>query len=360
MNDKLKIYTDRSVLRENNLKNLNPLLSRQWKNLDEQSVSADERAADSPFDITMDPENADFVVMPMHWSYYLWNDKAKMDEARRLADIAKANNKKIIIWYKGDLIPLVPFENALVFLPGMIKSKARSEHRACPAFVPDPKPVFGKEATEFREKREIPSVGFCGYAAINTLKTAWSIFQGIRINARTIFGGYDYEGVTVIPATLKRRRALEHISIHPKIEANFVIRDKHTADQIRKKSLENGSSSHVFYSNIYDSDYTLCVRGYGNWSYRFYETLACGRIPVFIDTDCVLPAAEIIDWRKYCVWVDESELRYIGEKILDFHSDLSPTDFIDLQIACRKLWKTHLTLDGFIQNVSHSLRAELT
>jgi len=49
-------------------------------------------------------------------------------------------------------------------------------------------------------------------------------------------------------------------------------------------------------------------------SYRLYEALCCGRIPVFIDTDCVLPYDFMIDWKKYFVWVDQSELPLIAEK----------------------------------------------
>ena len=52
-----------------------------------------------------------------------------------------------------------------------------------------------------------------------------------------------------------------------------------------------------FIRNILSSDYTLCFRGSGNYSLRFYETLCLGRIPLFINTDCKLPFEDEINWR---------------------------------------------------------------
>ena len=44
-----------------------------------------------------------------------------------------------------------------------------------------------------------------------------------------------------------------------------------------------------YWNNMLSAPFTLCVRGNGNFSVRFYETLALGRIPVFYNSDCVLP-----------------------------------------------------------------------
>lgn len=350
MNSGLKIYTDLSKIESNHLKNLNPILSFHWNKLELAEIIADQNNSASPLTLTKNPAEADWFVLPMVWSYYLWNDKAKLAEAAELAELAQNYGKKIIVWYKGDLVPILPFENAVLFLPGMLRSKLKRNQRACPVFVDDPAAHFGRETTLFREKKDKPSVGFCGYASINVVKLLWSIVRGIQLNTASRLSKYEYEGVPIVPATLTRARALDLLSKFPRIETRFVIRDKYFGNGFQKQSSEMAQDSRTFYANIYETDYTLCLRGYGNWSYRFYETLACGRIPVFIDTDCVLPLASSIDWKKYCVWIDKSELKFIGEKITDFHSSLSPADFVELQLACRKLWEDHLTLDGFMNH----------
>jgi len=105
-----------------------------------------------------------------------------------------------------------------------------------------------------------------------------------------------------------------------------------------------------FVDNMIDGDYVLCTRGFGNFSYRLYEALCCGRIPVFVNTDCVLPYEHLIDWRQYCVWVEEYEIDMIGDIVARFHAGLSDTDFHDLQRACRRLWDEWLSPTGFFAN----------
>lgn len=356
MNSGLKIYTDLSKFEQRNHKNLNPILSFHWSGLDSSEIPDGKNNPASPITLTTEPEEADYFVLPMFWSYYLWNDKAKLKEALELAKLARKHGKQVIVWYKGDLIPVIPFENSILFLPGMLKSNLQPNQRACPVFVNDPAPVFGRDRILYREKNDKPSIGFCGYASINAVKFLWSVVRGIQLNAASRFGKYEYKGVPIVPATITRARALNLLARHSSVETRFVIRDKFYDKQIQKKSLSVSDASETFYSNIYDTDYTLCLRGYGNWSYRFYETLACGRIPVFIDTDCVLPLDSVIDWKKYCVWIDKSELKQIGEKIMDFHASLSPADFVEKQIACRRLWEEHLTLEGFMNNIRNHLK----
>jgi len=50
----------------------------------------------------------------------------------------------------------------------------------------------------------------------------------------------------------------------------------------------------------------------------------------------------IATWRKYRVWVGESESASLGEKAAGFHGSLSPRDVVDLQHACREPWKEWL------------------
>ena len=108
---------------------------------------------------------------------------------------------------------------------------------------------------------------------------------------------------------------------------------------------------------ILNSNYTVCMRGGGNFSVRFYETLALGRIPIFINTDCILPFDEMIKYKDYMVWVEESELPFINQKILDFHNSLNQEKFNELQVACRNLWQTYLTKDGFYFHLADQLKA---
>ncbi|WP_157202478.1 exostosin domain-containing protein [Marinilabilia salmonicolor] len=110
-----------------------------------------------------------------------------------------------------------------------------------------------------------------------------------------------------------------------------------------------------FYNNIRDSDYVLCIRG-GDFSVRIYESLAMGRIPVFINTDCILPYDHLIDWKSHVVWIDERDLSKADEILADFHSSIHPDDFIRMQVDNRELWKKYLSLSGFYDHLPKLLK----
>jgi hypothetical protein len=51
-----------------------------------------------------------------------------------------------------------------------------------------------------------------------------------------------------------------------------------------------------------------------------YEALALGRIPVFVDPDCILPFHDRIDWRSYAVWVDARDIRSVPHIVAELHA----------------------------------------
>ena len=131
-----------------------------------------------------------------------------------------------------------------------------------------------------------------------------------------------------------------------RLEADFVLRRGFWGGASQApSSLRHARDEYV--RNMLDSDYVLCVRGIGNFSYRLYETLSMGRIPVFVDTDCVLPLEFDVDWREHCVWVDESEIDQIGDRVLEFHESVDDDEFEERQHACRDLWAKRISPQGF-------------
>lgn len=185
------IYTDISSLTESHLKNLSPLLSFHWKDLSLKAIVAGESSPASPLILTNKVENSDWVALPMHWTYYLWNQKERMAEASVLAKLALENEKHLIIWFKGDLVPEIPFDNARVFLPGLIRSRANSSQIACPVFIDDPEPIWRGANPRIREKSERPTVGFCGYGSLSTVKLFWSIFKGLQLKVSRLVHKFE-------------------------------------------------------------------------------------------------------------------------------------------------------------------------
>lgn len=75
--------------------------------------------------------------------------------------------------------------------------------------------------------------------------------------------------------------------------------------------------------------YILCPRGAENYSYRFYETLSYGRVPVLIDTDVVLPPG--INWKELAVIVPYDQISNLKKFIEEDYFNKSDTEFLERQ-----------------------------
>ena len=76
-----------------------------------------------------------------------------------------------------------------------------------------------------------------------------------------------------------------------------------------------------------------------------------GRIPIFVNTDCILPFEEQIKWKSHVVWVEWDQIKHINEIILDFHNQLTAKNFYDLQAENRNLWVSRLQPFSILQNL---------
>ena len=69
-----------------------------------------------------------------------------------------------------------------------------------------------------------------------------------------------------------------------------------------------------------DSVFALCPRGYGKTSYRMYEAIQLGIIPVYIYDDEWLPYKDFLNWSDFCVMIQVDILLSLKE-ILDSISE---------------------------------------
>lgn len=95
-----------------------------------------------------------------------------------------------------------------------------------------------------------------------------------------------------------RRQCVETLLRSEDVKCDFIRRDRFWAGRPLDPVVIK-----AFDANLAGSEFNLCVRGAGNWSMRFYQTLSAGRIPVLLNTDVKLPLddADCIDWSDVCV-----------------------------------------------------------
>jgi hypothetical protein len=285
---------------------------------------------------------ADFFVLPFDWRYTIRGiarteqdaERARI-AAQRFGDRASSLGKRLIVFYVGDTDEELPLPNTVVFRTSLRRGLRPNEF-AMTVFFED---FVGRRlgsCLPIRPKLQYPSVGFCGFAGYRLMPDI-SIWRKTRRAARWVRDG--------LPTPTVRERAMKHLQGHPSVVTDFVL-GEHGIGRDSYGQLARDA----FHRNLINTDYTLCARGIGNWSIRFFETLAFGRIPLFIDTESVLPYDFETDYKDYCVWVDSGEIERIGEYLVAFHDDLDDTSFADLQRACRRVWGQRLTPEGFFSN----------
>lgn len=294
-------------------------------------------------------EEADVAILTMSWNYYV--TKKKKEEALDYINLAKSLEKRVWMVLLGDVgLPLPDFKNVIVFRASGYRSKLPETHQGLPIFIPDPLRTYFS-ATNLTERMysNNPKVGFCGLASDNK----WEAFKTLLKIALKNIGYYlkihHQTPENVISAPYFRFQCIKLLKADQRINDNIILRDQYragakTKEQRKKSSLE-------FYNNILESDYVLCVRGAGNFSVRLYETLAMGRIPVYVNTDGLLPLREKINWKKHMVWIEKHEISKIAEKIIAFNQNLNQEKLNAIFKSNRLLWENNLQTGTFFKKI---------
>src|SRR5262249_27047502 len=187
----------------------------------------------------------------------------------------------------------VELPGATVFRTTLYRSRRRSFEFAQPAWSEDFVERYAHGELPVRTKPAEPTVGFCGLAPRARL-------------ARFRHGGSQSALRARAPTRLRRTTAGQ---------TNSLVGKDFVGGAVGTGNTDTSPMQRVrgeYVQNMLDSDSVLCARGAGNFSFRLYETLSCGRIPVFVDTDCVLPYDFMIEWRGDVGWGLEGGVPEVG------------------------------------------------
>lgn len=336
--NKLKIYTDCSLLPESNTHTymLFPKLGNYLKNpLDPDSKRFDEFCleAEHYYVFVENPEEADYFLLPFGFSY----DADCQKIMHEFLEKAKKYNKKTLLFYNSDDDNDIEIENTILFRTSYYKSKQNASIQALPGWSLDFINYFENKTFYTIPYQISPSVSYCGYIDYEK-KSLKSILRSIVKKE-----SFSYE----LMAKKIRGRACRTIKSNPAITSNFIIRNGFWAagvdDKIKART--------EYAANLINSLYAIATRGGGNFSYRLFEILSCGRIPVFINTDSILPFDSVINWKEHLVWVEEAELHKIDQIVLNFHRSKTPEQLIKIQESNRKLYTEYISPNGFFKHL---------
>ncbi|MDO5981676.1 hypothetical protein [Flavivirga spongiicola] len=334
----IKLYTNTNLLTEENRSFVFPLL------FDLCFLKSDFLI--KYYKIVTDINECDVVVLPLEYTYSLKNYKL---EKQTLFDKAKEFNKRVWVYSGGDFGYSLKDEKVFNFRLSGFKSKLNTNTIIIPSFINDPYESNLKKDFKVLKKEVFPKIGFVGHAKGNIVKYLKEFSVFIKINVKRVFRKELKDYQPFYPSSVKRAKYLRLLKMSKEIETNFILRDKYRAGAKTQK--EKQITTEEFYQNIYNNPYTFCIRGAGNFSVRFYETLAVGRIPVLLDTDCRLPLHNKIKWSNHCLIIDENRRENIREEVLNFHKNINEDSFIKLQESNRLLWKQILKRDSFFKEI---------
>jgi hypothetical protein len=300
---------------------------------------------------------ADVAVLPFGWEAVIADDRM-LAVALRFADRVRAAGKRLVVFCESDSAAPIPLPDAIVFRTSLYGSRRTAREFALPGWTGDPVEQYFGGQLPLRSRGERPVVGFQGYAP----RRSRSVARDLLIGVRQAIGQDAGE-----PRALRTRRrhavarhaALERIASSCEVDAAIVRNPSFAGGSHGKDGSVDWAQMKEarlsFVQHMASSDYALAVRGAGNFSYRFYEALSCGRVPVFVNTDCVLPYENVIDWHGQCIWVDVEALDSIGPVVRGFHDALTDDDFRDRQRAARVCWEQWLSPEAFFANIHRAL-----
>ena len=297
------------------------------------------------YTLVTDPGRADWAVLPLAWNYY--HKTGQLGQALAFVEQAKQAGKPVLTWVSGDFGARVPVRDVWVIGAAGYRSRAGPRRLGMPVIIRDPLAALGMKEIRVRKRGARPKVGFCGYAYTSRMKSAGFVLRTLFRNAAAALHWSGEEPQDPVSPVRLRQQILGLLARHPGIETDFIPRSRYKAGVVTKEAEQ--TAHREFFENIRDTDYTVCVRGGGNFSVRLYETLAMGRIPVLVDTDCLLPFAQDPRWRECCVYVERHEIPRIAEKVLAFHEGLSEDEFRETQCRARRFWEERLSFAGYFQ-----------
>ena len=337
----IKLYTDTSLLTEANRRFIFPLM------LDIFYIPNNELT--KKFTIVDSLEQSDVAVLPLDIGH-LYKKKQHTFVHNFISEAKKSN--KIIWVYSGNDFGLTldfNYDLMYVFRLGGKNSKMNENNLILASFISDPYSSRFQDGFKPLPKTVKPTIGFVGHAtkAMESLLLDYYVYA--KHNSKRVFRLVYSDYFALYFAGMKRYYLLKKLSASDKLATHFIFRKKYRAGA--KNELDRKKTTDEFFQNIYDNAYVFCFRGGGNFSVRFYETLAMGRIPILINTDCRLPLSNLIHWENHCLIIDFDKKSEMVETIVNFHKNISEDKFVEMQKSNRLLWLDYLSRTSYFLKI---------
>ncbi|MDO8482920.1 MAG: exostosin family protein [bacterium] len=288
-------------------------------------------------------EEAEYIILPHDYGFVV----SMRRYLKYFSDLSIKSGKPILVFAPGDFPTDVKISNAVVFKYSAYRRFIKPNEIIMPPPVEDL--LVGR--TFVPRKKEIrPTVGFCGWAMSSGVRQA--VIFAIKYFMADLVSLFSRDRLfsTKKKGIWWRKRALDVLRSNDRVGTDFIVRSTYSG-ALKTVSLEPVQARSEYVENILSNDFTLCVKGDGNYSYRFFEVLSLGRFPLLLDTDCVLPLEGEIDYDEFSVRVDSSKISELPYEAFNFWNSISPEEVTRREFKAREVFERFLRLDCFFRFV---------
>ncbi len=355
MEPRAKVYFNKDLIWDNpRVVFLNPILwtypeSIRWH--DEKQVK--ERTKKGKDEIQFSSlEECDLIIYPKFFKLDLFN------ELKKVSKQAQNAGKKVVVFYVSDIDTDIKIDNLLVFRTS-ITSDNRENEFAMPGFPGDALETYGNNNISFNRPISSTykiSVGYAWYSNFYNIKT--HIFYICLQIARKIMSLWVIKNLLYQRHKEVSYHLLSTIGIGKYVRGKVINRLKMTKtitfDFIQRKwwlYLNTWKKiKQEYIDNIIQNDFALVMRGNGNYSFRLYEIMGLGKIPVFIDTECRLPFEDIIPYKELFVRVPFKDIKHIEKYIEDFMVE-NHNKIHTIQKEIRDIYEKCFTINSYFKTI---------
>lgn len=266
------------------------------------------------------PEDASCILLPHN--YFSVADA--LDYLKELELFAEKYNKKILILAYGDSSEPIRVTHGIILRTSQYKTALQKNEIIVPPFVEDLGEQYGVYLLEKTDRN--PVVGFAGWSGFK------SNLRYIKYLIKLLYTfGPRRQGIYF------RRKIIAHLKKSPHIATNFALRNSFSA---HKNDIEDRPEKirQEYVDILKKSDFALSVRGDGNYSLRFFEILSLGRIPLYVDTDTVLPLEHSIPYDSCMVRINYKNIPSAGEMVREKWVNMNNDEYVRMQQKCREIF----------------------
>ena len=263
---------------------------------------------------------------------------------------AKKYKKQVFIFAFGDSETEIDIPGAIIFRYAGYRYKGKKENEIIIPTQIYSGDILADELFYTRDKTEISTVSFCGWAEFNTFRQYIRYFLDVFKGWIKKYLFFNRHALVHLKGVYWRKKVIHALKDSSLVRTSFLIRNFYTANKYTIQG-DPAELRREYIKNIQESDFVLIARGDANMAARFYETLALGRIPVLIDTEWLLPLKDEIDYTKFVVFVPHSNIKNTDKYIRAFWDTLTNEEFHAAQKLARETFFKYLKFDSFLRYI---------